>query len=169
MTNPLITSLEPIVNHEAKVLILGSIPGGESLRKQQYYGNPRNHFWGIMYKLFEQEELQDYREKITFIQSHHIALWDVIYSCLREGSLDSNIKGEEPNNILGLLERYPNIQFIGFNGGKAYDVFKKEIGFHQLDNVQYRKLPSTSPIPGRNVKLFEEKLQDWSIIKEYLK
>lgn len=168
MTNPLITSLEPIVNHQSKVLILGSIPGVESLRKQQYYGNPRNHFWRIMYMLFQQTKLQDYDEKMTFIQNNHIALWDVIYSCLREGSLDSNIKGEQPNDILGLLERYPNIQFFGFNGGKAYDVFKKKIGFDRLDNIQYRKLPSTSPVPGRNVKSFDEKLQDWQIIKEYV-
>ncbi|KAA9011879.1 DNA-deoxyinosine glycosylase [Niallia endozanthoxylica] len=167
MTYPLITSLEPIVNHQSKVLILGSMPGLESLRKQQYYGNPRNHFWGIMYKLFQQEELQDYREKMAFIKNHHIALWDVIYSCLREGSLDSNIKAEVPNDILGLLERYPNIQFIGFNGGKAYEVFKKKIGFRTLD-INYKKLPSTSPVPGRNVKSFEEKLQDWKIIKEYV-
>jgi len=143
------------------------MPGVESLRKQQYYGHPRNHFWGIMYKLFQQEELPAYHEKIAFIKNHHIALWDVIYSCLREGSLDSNIKAEVPNDILGLLKQYPHIQFIGFNGGKAYEVFKKKIGFHTLD-IKYMKLPSTSPVPGRNVKSFEEKLQDWEMIKDYV-
>jgi len=168
LNNPLIKSLEPIVDQQSKVLILGSIPGVESLRKQQYYGNPRNHFWGIMYRLFHQEELKTYDEKITFIKKHQISLWDVIYSCIREGSLDSNIQEELPNDIPGLLEQFPSIQFIGFNGGKAYDVFKKKIGFHTLKDVQYLKLPSTSPVPGKNVKSFEEKVMVWQVVKDYL-
>lgn len=164
-----ITSLKPIVDQHSQVLILGSIPSVQSLSKQQYYGNNRNHFWPIMATLFQFKEFEGYEEKICFLKDHHIALWDVIYTCIREGSLDVNIRKEEANDIPGLLQQYPNIQFIGFNGGKSFDVFKKKIGLEKLHNIPYRRLPSTSPVPGKNVKSFAEKVQEWQMIKEFVK
>src|SRR5690625_8040424 len=83
-------SFPPVLPETPRVLILGSMPGGMSLEKQEYYGNPRNHFWDILFELFQQDPLTDYEEKMQFLKQHQIALWDTIGTCYREGSLDSN-------------------------------------------------------------------------------
>src|SRR5690625_6041254 len=106
-------SFPPVLPETPRVLILGSMPGGMSLEKQEYYGNPRNHFWDILFELFQQDPLTDYQEKIQFVKQHQIALWDTIGTCYREGSLDSNIKEAEPNDIMSLLSRFPSIKLIG--------------------------------------------------------
>jgi len=158
-----ITGLKPVVPNSPRVLILGSIPGVQSLNKQQYYGNPRNHFWPIMFHIFNGHELSDYEARIDWIMGKEVALWDTIGSCIRPGSLDSKIRAEQPNDIISLLQQHPTIQRIICNGGKSYEVFKKYIN---LENaacyVDVVKLPSTSPVPGRYTKSFEEKCNIWS-------
>lgn len=163
-----ILSLDPIIDQNSQVLILGSMPGKESLDKKQYYANQRNHFWDILSSILDHEVSLDYRNRISVLLENKIALWDVIHSCQRIGSLDSNIKDEEPNNFQELLKLHPNLKLIVFNGGKAYEVFKKQIGFSSFSRIDFIKLPSTSPTPGRNVKSFEDKLKEWKIIKEYI-
>lgn len=163
-----IKSFKPIISQECRVLILGSMPGTMSLNQGQYYGNPRNHFWKIIYRLFDEIEQENYNERLEFLKNKRIALWDVINECYREGSLDSNIKKEEVNNIEELLNLFPSIRFIGFNGTKAFSTFKKHVGLNVLEGIDYDLLPSTSPIPGRNIKTFEEKLESWRTILNYL-
>ena len=164
MNNP-IKSLEPVVDSNAKILILGSIPGKQSLEKQEYYGNPRNAFWKIIYSLHKKYIEDDYDRKIKFIKENNIALWDVIRNCNREGSLDSNIKNEQPNDFENLFNHYPNIECVFFNGAKAHDVFKKQVGFDRFEMIRFEKLTSTSPA---NTIKFEKKLEQWKIIKECL-
>ncbi|UMZ72970.1 DNA-deoxyinosine glycosylase [Natranaerofaba carboxydovora] len=158
------TSFAPIIDDKSKVLILGTMPGGKSLEERQYYANPRNQFWKIIDNLFDETLPTDYEEKIEFLKNNGIALWDVLKACYREGSLDSNIKNEEVNDFTTLFDNYPNIRCVGFNGTKAYNIFKKSIGFdfQQLDFV---KLPSTSP--AHTIK-FEQKLKEWEKIRKYL-
>ncbi|MFD1040369.1 DNA-deoxyinosine glycosylase [Virgibacillus byunsanensis] len=163
-----VNSFAPIIPSNPKVLILGSMPGGLSLEKQEYYGNPRNHFWDILFTLYSQEKLEDYEDKITFVKRRGIALWDAIGTCSREGSLDSNIVDAEPNNIEGLLQRFPTIKLIVCNGTKSYQVFKKYFSLNELHDVNVVKLPSTSPIPGRYNKTFAGKVEEWKIILEYM-
>lgn len=165
-----VESFKPIINDNSQILILGSIPGVESLKKREYYGNPRNHFWRIIYSIIKEDIEPNYDKKIIFLKKNKIALWDVIDNCERVGSLDSNIKNEEVNDFKTIFKEYPNINFIGFNGKKAYDSFKKYVGFDLLRQYQisYKKLPSTSPIPSKNFKTFDEKLKEWKIIKDYL-
>ena len=160
--------LPPIVDEKTKVLILGSMPGKQSLEKQQYYGNRRNHFWPIMGKLLAADIPEDYHERIELLRKHSIGLWDSIESCEREGSLDATIKNEVPNNFSELFKKYPQIQLVLFNGGKSYDVFKRHVGFDVLDGRASKKMPSTSPIPGKNIKSFDEKVEIWSILLDYL-
>lgn len=162
-------SFNPIIDNKSKVLVLGSIPGEESLQKQQYYANPRNHFWSIIYALFGLEAEQFYEKRINFLLDKGIALWDVIATCERIGSLDVNIKNEKPNRIKELLDEYHNIRFIAFNGTKAYDTYMKKINYFRNGAILYKKLPSTSPIPGKNIKTFTEKLDEWKIICEFIK
>lgn len=160
-----VSSFPPIIDEGARVLILGSMPGVESLRLQHYYANPRNHFWKIIYNLFEAETSPTYEEKVSFVMSKKIALWDVIQNCQREGSLDSNIRDEQVNDFSGLFQAYPNIETVIFNGGKAYETYKKWIGFNDVPNLTFLRLTSSSPA---NTKKFEEKLREWSVIKELI-
>lgn len=158
-----ITGLPPILPKSPRVLILGSIPGVQSLNKQQYYGNPRNHFWPILFRIFDEPEVSDYGNRIDWIREKEIALWDTIGSCIRPGSLDSKIKAEEPNDIISLLQQHPSIKRIICNGGKSYDVFKKYINLERTAcYADVVKLPSTSPVPGRYTKSFEEKCAIWA-------
>ena len=160
--------LPPVVDTQTKVLIVGSMPGVQSLEKQQYYGNPRNHFWGIIGELTGESVPKQYKERLALLKKHSIGLWDVIRQCERVGSLDSNIKNEIPNDFVALFEQYPQIEAIFFNGTKAYDVFKKKLGFELLTGRHYYKMPSTSPVPGRNIKTFEEKVEVWRVLKKYI-
>ncbi|MBL3730921.1 DNA-deoxyinosine glycosylase [Lysinibacillus sp. HST-98] len=168
MSNELKNILLPIVDSATRVLIVGSMPGKQSLEKQQYYGNPRNHFWPIMGELLEIAIPDNYTERIALLKNNAIGLWDTIATCEREGSLDAAIRNEKPNDFQTLFEQYPNIQLVLFNGAKAFEVFKKHIGLELLDGRDYKKMPSTSPIPGKNIKTFTEKLEDWRIIQTYL-
>lgn len=168
MSNELKNILLPIVDSSTRVLIVGSMPGKQSLEKQQYYGNPRNHFWPIMGELLQIAIPNDYTERIALLKNNAIGLWDTIATCEREGSLDAAIRNEKPNDFQTLFEKYPNIQLVLFNGAKAFEVFKKHIGLELLEGRAYKKMPSTSPIPGKNIKTFTEKLEDWRIIQSYL-
>jgi hypoxanthine-DNA glycosylase len=158
-----VRSFPPIIDKKSRVLILGSMPGEESLRKQQYYAHPRNQFWRIIYALFGQTVEEDYQKRTAFLKSRGIGLWDVIESCYREGSLDSDIRRERPNDFDWLFIEYPNIAHVFFNGAKAYDTFRKKVGFGKC--LTYHRLESTSPA---NTKTFEYKLKNWSVILQYL-
>ena len=160
--------LPPIVDEKTRVLIVGSMPGQQSLDKQQYYGNARNHFWPIIGEILQTEIPTNYAKRIQLLRANHIGLWDVIQSCERKGSLDSAIRNEVPNDFAKLFDQYPAIKLILFNGTKSFDVFKKRVGFELLANRHYEKMPSTSPVPGKNIKPFEGKLADWRIIESYL-
>ncbi|MCL8538605.1 DNA-deoxyinosine glycosylase [Chryseobacterium gallinarum] len=159
-----IFSFPPIIDSQSQILILGSIPGGKSLEKQQYYAHPQNKFWRIILTLVNEEFTEDYAQRIETLKKHHIALWDVIDSCERKGSLDSEIKNEEANQIAGLLEAHPNIKAIFCNGGKSYKNLVKLLG--KDNDLPVFLLPSTSPaytIP------FEKKLEEWKKILCFLK
>lgn len=158
-----IFSFPPIISNDSKILILGSIPGVKSLEKQQYYGHPQNKFWKIIFELFNEEFTENYDERLNVLKKHHIALWDVIDSCERKGSLDSEIKNEEANQIEELLENYPNITAIFCNGGKSYKNLQKLLG--KKFKIPIYLLPSTSPL---HTISFERKLVEWKKILEYL-
>lgn len=144
------------------------MPSKKSLEQQQYYGNPRNHFWPIMFTIMDREPADTYEEKIAFIKSCNIALWDTIKACYREGSLDSNITDAEPNDIHSLLTNHPSIRLIACNGTKSFQTFKQNISLATFTNIDVLKLPSTSPIPGRYTKTFAGKVEEWKKILNYL-
>jgi len=158
-----IFSFPPIIDENSKILILGSIPGVKSLEKQQYYAHPQNKFWKIIFDLFHEDFTGDYTERINILKKNHIALWDVIDSCERKGSLDSEIKNEEANQIEELLEQYPNIQAIFCNGGKSYKNLQKLLG--KNFRIPFYLLPSSSPL---HTVSFEKKLEEWKSILNFL-
>ncbi|GKU77703.1 DNA-deoxyinosine glycosylase [Paenibacillus sp. L3-i20] len=172
-----IFSFPPLIDDRAHVLIAGTAPSVKSLQHGQFYGHPQNYFWRVIYGLFQApSEGEDtfpspdpiYENRITFLQEHRLALWDVISSCEREGSLDVNIKGEILNDIPGLLEQYPSVRCIAFNGSKAYDTFQRNFRGHPaLEDVAMLKLPSTSPIPTKYMRSLEDRLNAWRVIVPY--
>ncbi|MDR4516369.1 MAG: DNA-deoxyinosine glycosylase [Nitrosomonas sp.] len=144
-----IYSFAPIVDSHARVLILGSMPGQASLNAGQYYAHPQNAFWRIMGELLDFDPaITSYAEKTNALKSAGIALWDVLQSCRREGSLDSNIdiKSQVVNDFESFFETHTHIRFVFFNGGKAEDCFQRYVLRDTvLDFVQLFRLPSTSP------------------------
>src|ERR1035437_10651164 len=125
---PKIEGLAPIIDDHSKVLILGSMPGEESLRKQEYYGNPSNQFWPIIYSIFDTELEHSYKKRVSLIKETGIGLWDVIKCCERKGSADSKISDVYVNDFNLLLAKYPGIKGIFFGGQKAYNLFQKQVG-----------------------------------------
>ena len=163
----MIQSFNCILPHEPPVeLILGSLPSVASLGQQQYYAHPQNAFWRIIEALFANGAPCDYAQRIELLKQNRIALWDVIASAKREGSLDSAIQPETvtPNDIVGLLNAYPSITTIYLNGGTAATLFKRHIAKQLSATVQIIPLPSTSPANARMG--FQEKLENWGVIKE---
>lgn len=158
-----ISSFPPIINEDSKILILGSVPGIKSLEKQEYYAHPQNKFWKIIFELFDENFTENYEDKINILKKNKIALWDVIDTCERKGSLDSEIRNEEANDIESLLKTYPNIKAIFCNGGKSYKNLKKIL--NNKSNIGVYLLPSTSPL---HTISFERKLEEWKILKTYL-
>ncbi len=140
------------VNNNSKILILGSMPGEKSLMETQYYAHPYNRFWKIMGILCKEDNMVafSYEDRINVLLRCGFALWDVIGKCRRDGSLDSAIKDEMPNDIKGLLKKYPNIKIICLNGNKAFSSFKKYFP-EILEDKKYsvHGLPSTSPANAR--------------------
>ncbi|SIQ59101.1 G/U mismatch-specific uracil-DNA glycosylase [Chryseobacterium sp. RU37D] len=158
-----IFSFPPIIDDRSKILILGSIPGVKSLEKQQYYAHPQNKFWNIIFELLNENFIDDYAGRIKILNKHHVALWDVIDSCERKGSLDSEIKNEEANQIGELLEKHPKIKAVFCNGGKSYKNAQKILG--KNFPLPIHLLPSTSPL---HTITFERKLEEWKVILNYL-
>jgi TDG/mug DNA glycosylase family protein len=155
-------SFSPISQPNATVLILGTMPGAQSLALQQYYGHPRNTFWKIIFGVFETPFSADYEQRKSVILNNRIALWDVLEACVREGSLDSAIEQEVANDFDSFLKAHPNIKHIYFNGQKAAKYFKHYVAVG--DRYTLLTLPSTSPANAG--MSFEKKLLEWESIRQ---
>ena len=138
-----VMGLEAICDENSRILILGTMPGEESLRRQEYYGNPRNLFWKLMGEITGEQAPTVYEQKKTYLLHHGIALWDMCAVCARLGSLDSNIKDELPNDISAFVATHPNIKVIGLNGSKSANMFRKYVG--SIEDIEVLELPSSSP------------------------
>lgn len=155
---PVIKSFPPVINSKSKVLILGSMPGVRSLEAGEYYAYPQNQFWKIMAKLLNYDLPLTYAQKKKMLLRSRIALWDVVASCTRKGSLDSNIRSVKANDLDGLFKKHLNIRAIFCNGNTAFKFFKNS---HCECNVPVFLLPSTSPA---HTKPFVWKLDQWKQI-----
>ena len=167
MTTPITHGFDCILPDEPpQILILGSLPSVASVGQRQYYAHPHNAFWHIMEALFAERLSLDYEQRIELLKKHRIALWDVIASAQREGSLDSAIKPNSvvPNDIMALLKAFPSIRSIYLNGGGATALFKRHIAKQLPRAFQIITLPSTSPANAR--MRFEEKLAQWRVVQQ---
>ena len=162
-----VQSFPPIVSEVSKVLILGSMPGAESLKAKQYYAHPRNAFWRIMGELFGTEPSFPYDERVLRLKSAGVALWDSLQACVRPGSLDSSITHEVVNDFPAFFAMHPGITHVFFNGGKSKRVFSRH-ALPLLPNARqvFTCLPSTSSAHAGMP--LEAKVQAWSAVKKAL-
>jgi double-stranded uracil-DNA glycosylase len=164
-------SLAAVACCDAQVLILGSMPGNLSLARQQYYAHPRNAFWKIIADLFGFDVELSYADKLLALQQHKLALWDVIQSCERQGSLDSNISHCSiiSNDFASFFSQHSEISHIFFNGSCAYQEYHKRVLpdlAEPWQSLGCTRLPSTSPAMAS--LSFEQKLTEWARIKQMI-
>jgi hypoxanthine-DNA glycosylase len=139
----------PIVGSDARVLILGSLPGQRSLLAQRYYAHPRNAFWPIMAALYGISG--SYDERCRGIVKNALALWDVLDESQRPGSLDADIRvaSAKPNDFSEFLHSQQSLQMIVFNGKKAEQLFRRLVKLPSVRPINFLGLPSTSPAFAR--------------------
>lgn len=160
---PYIHPFPPILDHNTRILFLGSFPSIASFEQAFYYAHPRNAFWPILEAIFD-VRLETNEVKKAFCFEQGIGLWDVIASCERSNSSDTNLKNCIPNDFEKLLHEYPNIQALAFTGKKSHDLFMKFFKDLKIEKVL---LPSTSP--AHAAMTFEEKKDIYeNFIKKYL-
>ncbi len=149
--------LPPVLRADTRLLILGSFPGVASLRAQQYYGHPQNHFWKILGHLWQLPLPQmSYADRIGALQAQGLGLWDVYGACEREGSLDADIRQGELNDLASLRQQCPALQAVAHNGGESY----KHARHTERLGLPVFKLPSTS---AANASWsFERKCAAWA-------
>jgi hypoxanthine-DNA glycosylase len=163
MTESTLYGLPPIIGDDPHTLILGNMPSVMSLAAQQYYANPRNAFWRIMGDLFGFDALAPYENRVAALRSHGVAVWDVLKSCRRLGSLDSAVEPESmvPNDFRKLFDEHRDIQRVVFNGAAAEKNFNRLV--RVAPDLRYQRLPSTSPAQTMR---YDDKLDDWRVVGE---
>lgn len=136
-------SFDPISNADITILILGTMPGDKSLELGEYYGHSRNRFWKIISTITNNKLPLAYSEKKELLLRSKIGIWDVAHKANRQGSLDSGIEDEEPNDLEDFITRHNKLKIIGFNGAKSEALYDKY--FDRKVGIKYISLPSTSP------------------------
>lgn len=155
------TAMPPLCCPDSEILILGTMPGERSLAEQQYYANRGNQFWKIMFLLCEADFTLDYDTRRQLLLDRHIALWDVLQSCERKGSLDSNISGEVPNDFAAFFRAQPLVHTVCFSSKNAEKYYERFVG--KKEGFRYLAMPSPS---GAYPMKFEEKLDKWKLLLE---
>lgn len=153
-------ALPPLVNPDSKILILGTMPGERSIALQQYYGNRGNQFWRILFRVFDEPFSVAYAERTDLLRRHQVALWNVLAGCEREGSSDSKIRNEIPNDFNVFHANWPGISHVFFESIAAKKYYDRYIG--SVPGIQYQILPSTSGLYA--AMSLEQKLLAWQAI-----
>lgn len=153
----LLHGLDPIVGASPRVLILGNMPSVMSLSSGQYYGNPRNAFWRITGTLFAFTADAPYPERVAALCAHHVAVWDVLRSCRRVGSLDSAVERDSmvPNDFDAFFSEHPTLDRVVFNGAAAEANYRRLVDTPPPPSV---RVPSSSPA---QTMAFAAKLDAW--------
>ena len=165
-----VNSFLPIISQQAKLIILGSMPGVESLRQNKYYAHPRKSFWPIMLALLE-AQADTYEQRTQLLERSGIAVWDVLQSCQRTGSLDASIQQSsmQANDFNSLFSTYSGIRAVFFNGAAAEKFYKRKVltGLDaRFDHLVYLRLPSTSPAHASMTQ--EQKKVAWTVLTRLL-
>jgi hypoxanthine-DNA glycosylase len=156
-------SFAPVADPGTRVLLLGSLPGEQSLAEARYYANPRNQFWRLMGRVIAVDLVAlDYPERLAVLQRAGVGLWDAVGSAERRGSLDAAIRAHRANPLAELASSLPRLRAVGFNGGTS-----ARIGMKELGGTRYALLPLPSSSPAYTLP-FEEKCEAWLALKHFL-
>lgn len=150
----------PIAGRDARVLVLGSLPGKRSIAEQQYYGHPRNAFWPIMKELFGIDGV--YEKRLRQLKKNRVAVWDVLQSAIRPGSLDADIQLDvaRANDFANFFRHHAELRLVLFNGKKAESMFARFVDVRpRRESARLLLLPSTSPAYA--ALSFSGKLDAW--------
>ena len=155
--------LPPVARDDARLFILGSLPGDASLAAKRYYAHPRNAFWRLVGGVIG-EDLQslDYAQRLERLKDRRIGLWDVVAHAQRKGSLDQAIRGAGHNPLADFFARFADLQAVAFNGSTAAAIGRKLLS--GLDGVALIDLPSSSPA---NTRPFAQKAQAWAELGQF--
>ena len=159
-----VRSFPPIEHASAHTLILGTMPGAASLAARQYYAHPRNAFWSILGELFGFDPRIDYAERTRKVVDAGIAVWDVLRSCERPGSLDSDIDRGSivANDFRQFFVRHSRIDRVFFNGANAEALYRRRVSGTLPRQASYTRLPSTSPAHA-SIAL-SAKIEAWRVV-----
>jgi hypoxanthine-DNA glycosylase len=156
-------SFPPVVSEATRLLLLGSLPGEESLARQRYYANPRNQFWALMEGVIGRDLVAlPYEERLAALLASGVGLWDAVGSATRRGSLDGAIRDHTANALPELAAQLPNLRAFAFNGGKAAAIGRQVLAGSELALVQ---LPSSSPA---YTMPFAAKQAEWRKLRDFL-
>ena len=157
--------LPPIARRDARLFLLGSLPGDASLAAQRYYAHPTNQLWLLLGAAIGEEIAGlDYEQRLTRLAERRIGLWDVIATATRRGSLDQAIREAQHNRIEHLLHDFPQLGAIAFNGSTAASSGRKLIG-EPPAGLSLIDLPSSS---AANTRPFAEKAAAWARLAQFL-
>ena len=156
--------LPPVASGETVVLVLGSFPGATSLRAQQYYAHPQNHFWKILQALWPQYALPGpYAQRCDWLLARGLGMWDVYESCERDGSLDASIRHAKVNDFARLQGLCPRLAALAHNGAESFrhaPAALASLGAPNFPQIAAVRLPSTSPANAS--WSFARKLAAWA-------
>jgi hypoxanthine-DNA glycosylase len=156
--------LQPIARADARLFVLGSLPGDASLAAQRYYAHSTNQFWRLLgFAIAEDLQPLEYEQRLDRLKARRIGLWDVFASATRRGSLDQAIREAQHNRIEHLLQDFPDLSAIAFNGATAASVGRKLIG-EPPAGIALIDLPSSS---AANTKPFAEKAAAWAALRDF--
>lgn len=157
------SSFPPVAAPDARVLILGSLPGERSLAERRYYAHPQNQFWQLLSPVIGRDlSALPYEARLEALCAARIALWDVVATARRTGSSDATIRDAAANDLPALLERLPALRAVAFNGGKALAIGRPLIAARALAVLA---LPSSSPLHTIGVAA---KQPAWDAVGAYL-
>jgi TDG/mug DNA glycosylase family protein len=158
--------LPPIARSDARLFLLGSLPGDASLAARRYYAHPSNQFWRLLgAAIGEDLAAFGYEQRLARLADRRVGLWDVIASATRRGSLDQAIREAQHNRIEQLLHDFPDLRAIAFNGATASAVGRKLIGPPPPPSITLIDLPSSS---AANTRPFAEKVVQWMVLRKFL-
>jgi len=154
--------MAPVGSQDARLLILGSLPGEASLTAQRYYAHPTNQFWRLLGAAIGEDLAgMDYQARLERLSARDVALWDVVAEARRQGSLDGAIRAATPNELAHYVASHPRLEAVAFNGRTAAAIGRRAIGTYQLTFID---LPSSSAALTRPLA---DKAADWAVLGRY--
>lgn len=155
--------LPPVARPDARLLILGSLPGERSLEEARYYAHPQNHFWRLVGEVLGTDLASlPYEARLATMAEHRVALWDVIGSARRQGSLDAELRDVEARDLGRFVAGLSDLRAVAFNGATAAKIGRRMLAGTSLELLD---LPSSSPaytLP------FATKAERWAVLVRYL-